>query len=185
MRPGTVGIAVYDANVLIGNAPRYLLLGVAQERLVQAKWSDRLLFEVAGAAGARQRWGALRSIAEDMHHHAGLVRDHTVKGYRPWIERIEGLKDANDRHVLALAIASGAHTIVTANARDFPASVLSAWGVERVSADGFLLRCFEVNPAALVRLRDRYRLGTRRFYESLEGSGCAGIASALAKFGTY
>jgi hypothetical protein len=36
-------IVVYDANVLVGNTQRDLLIRIAQTGLVQAKWTDRIL----------------------------------------------------------------------------------------------------------------------------------------------
>ncbi len=42
-------IVVYDANVLVGNTQRDLLVRLAQTGLVQAKWTDRILDEVLAA----------------------------------------------------------------------------------------------------------------------------------------
>lgn len=40
---------VYDANVLVGNTQRDLLVRIAMAGLVQAKWTDRILDEVVAA----------------------------------------------------------------------------------------------------------------------------------------
>ena len=40
---------VYDANVLVGNTQRDLLVRIAQTSLVQAKWTDRILDEAVAA----------------------------------------------------------------------------------------------------------------------------------------
>lgn len=42
-------IVVYDANVLVGNTQRDLLVRIAQSGLVQAKWTDRILDEAMAA----------------------------------------------------------------------------------------------------------------------------------------
>jgi hypothetical protein len=42
-------IVVYDANVLVGNTQRDLLVRIAQTSLVQAKWTDRILDEAVAA----------------------------------------------------------------------------------------------------------------------------------------
>jgi hypothetical protein len=42
-------IVVYDANVLVGNTQRDLLIRIAQTGLVQAKWTDRILDEALAA----------------------------------------------------------------------------------------------------------------------------------------
>ncbi|WP_232835403.1 PIN domain-containing protein [Actinocorallia populi] len=54
---------------------------------------------------------------------------------------MEGLKlpDADDRHVLAAAIKSGAEFVVTSNLRDFPADVLGRYEIEAKSPDDFVL----------------------------------------------
>jgi hypothetical protein len=40
---------IYDANVLVGNAQRDLLVRIALTGLVQAKWTDRILDEAFAA----------------------------------------------------------------------------------------------------------------------------------------
>jgi len=42
-------IVIYDANVLVGNAQRDLLVRIALTGLVQAKWTDRILDEAFAA----------------------------------------------------------------------------------------------------------------------------------------
>jgi hypothetical protein len=42
-------IVVYDANVLVGNTQRDLMVRIAQTGLVQAKWTDRILDEAMAA----------------------------------------------------------------------------------------------------------------------------------------
>jgi hypothetical protein len=42
-------IVVYDANVLVGNSQRDLMVRIAQTGLVQAKWTDRILDEAMAA----------------------------------------------------------------------------------------------------------------------------------------
>lgn len=41
--------AIYDANVLYPNTLRDILIRVAQEGLVQARWTDRILDEMQNA----------------------------------------------------------------------------------------------------------------------------------------
>jgi hypothetical protein len=42
-------IVLYDANVLVGNSQRDLLIRTARAGLVQASWTDRILDEVTAA----------------------------------------------------------------------------------------------------------------------------------------
>ncbi|WP_049802596.1 hypothetical protein [Gloeothece verrucosa] len=59
------------------------------------------------------------------------VRDCLVTGYEYLIPTLE-LPDSADRHVLAAAIQCSAQMIVTFNLKDFPASVLEAYGIEAI-----------------------------------------------------
>jgi hypothetical protein len=62
-----------------------------------------------------------------------------VRGYRRWEQRLT-LPDANDRHVLAAALACVADAIVTFNTSDFPADLLNPFGVVVVQPDPFVLQ---------------------------------------------
>jgi len=42
-------IVTYDANVLVGNTQRDLLVRIGQTGLVQAKWTDQILDEITAA----------------------------------------------------------------------------------------------------------------------------------------
>jgi hypothetical protein len=42
-------VVLYDANALYGNAQRDLLIRVARQNLVQAKWTDEILQEMVTA----------------------------------------------------------------------------------------------------------------------------------------
>lgn len=75
--------------------------------------------------------------------------DALVEGYEDRIESI-ALTDVDDRHVLAAAVHCGAHVIVTANLRDFPASTLAAFGIEAVHPDEFLVGLLESDEGEVV-----------------------------------
>jgi hypothetical protein len=95
-------VVVYDACSLYGNTVRNLLIRVARARLVQAKWTDRILDELDRVleekrgvpVEKRQRLRRLMNAA---------VADSLVSGYEPLIEGLK-LPDADDRHVLAAAM---------------------------------------------------------------------------------
>jgi hypothetical protein len=70
-----------------------------------------------------------------------------VEGYEHRIAALS-LPDADDRHVLAAAIESGASVIVTFNLSDFPKRVLAHYGVEAQHPDLFLSALFEKDPEA-------------------------------------
>ncbi len=57
------------------------------------------------------------------------VPDCLVTNYERLADSIE-LPDPDDRHVVAAAIVGHADAIVTFNTKDFPATVLQAYGIE-------------------------------------------------------
>jgi len=70
-----------------------------------------------------------------------------VVGYEPLIERCTN--DVGDRHVLAAAIQTGAHRIITANLDDFKQEALAPWGIVAVHPDDFLLELYAKDNAAV------------------------------------
>ncbi|KOX20971.1 toxin-antitoxin system, toxin component, PIN family protein [Saccharothrix sp. NRRL B-16348] len=136
-------VVVYDACALYGNTVRNLLIRVARARLVQAKWTERILDEVDRSLAVK------RGIPEEKRRRLrklinGSVADCLVEGYESLIDSLV-LPDPDDRHVLAAAIRAGAQVIVTANLSDFPADYLGQWDVEAKSPDDFVLDLIGIN----------------------------------------
>jgi hypothetical protein len=73
-----------------------------------------------------------------------------VSGYEFLTESMPN--QSKDRHVLAAAVYGKVDAIVTLNIRDFPLNCLSAYGVERLTPDEFLVHQWHLDPA-LVRSR--------------------------------
>jgi hypothetical protein len=71
---------------------------------------------------------------------------------QPDIERRLLLPDANDRHVLAVAIAGHADCIVTFNARDFPRHVLAEDGLDRRDPDSLLWELWSHHPGEVAQV---------------------------------
>lgn len=142
---------LYDANVLYPSTLRDVLIRVAMAGLVQAKWTETILDETFSHLKANRpdlEPAALDRTRELMN---ASVRDVLVTGFEPLIAALE-LPDPDDRHVLAAAIKAKAQVIVTANLRDFPDSVLSAWDVEARHPDDFLLDQFHIDALSLHRV---------------------------------
>ena len=68
-----------------------------------------------------------------------------VTGYEPLIGSL-ALTDEGDRHVLAAAIAGRCDVIVTQNLRDFPAAVLTSFGIEAQHPDDFCCNHLNLAP---------------------------------------
>jgi len=79
------------------------------------------------------------------------VRDCLVTGYEPLLVGLE-LPDPDDRHVLAAALRSNAHVVVTWNLRDFPASTLDRFDVEAQSPDRFIQHLVDLAPARVAQV---------------------------------
>lgn len=132
--------AVLDACVLYPPVLREILLGVAD--LYTPLWSERILEEWVRAT---QKLGQMAETRVE----AALLAAQFPKSMlhaSPHIEARLVLPDANDLHVLAVAITGSADCIVTFNARDFPRHILAAEGVERRDPDGFLWEMFSHHP---------------------------------------
>ncbi len=137
--------AVLDACVLFPPVLRDLLLGMAEAGLYEPRWSERILEEWARATvklgpGAEAQ---SRGTAAVMR----AVFPRAMQAAAPGIEARLVLPDDNDRHVLAVAVASHADAIVTFNAQDFPRHVLAAEGLARRDPDGFLWELWSGDPA--------------------------------------
>lgn len=141
-------VVVYHANVLYPSTLRDVLIRVGLARLVQPKWTDRILEEVFGNLRANRpdldpaRLDRTRRLMND------AIRDVAVTGFERLIDELE-LPDPDDRHVLAAAIHAGAQVIVTRNLRDFPGDVLGRWGIEAQHPDAFLTGLHEAYPEML------------------------------------
>ena len=136
-------IVVYDANVLVGNTQRDLLIRIAQTGLVQAKWTDRILDEAMAAVLKsrpdipEEKLARLRALMVD------AVPDGIISGHEPLMEGLQ-LRDPDDIHVLAAAIKSGAQVIVTAD-KDFTPEHLTSWNIEAKHPDDFVLDQIDIN----------------------------------------
>ena len=147
--------AVLDACVLYPTVLREILQGAATVGLYEPVFSDRILREWVLATA--KLGPAAPAIAEG---EAALLRAAFPKALtrdRPEIEARLVLPDANDVHVLATAIASGADAIVTFNAQDFPGHVLAAEGIARRDPDGFLWELQSRHPDTMAKVVEAVR----------------------------
>lgn len=105
--------------------------------LFRAKWTAEIHDEWI--------WNVLKNRSDlteaQLHRTRDLmnaaVLDCLVEGYEELIPALT-LPDADDRHVLAAAIKSGADAIVTFNRRDFPKAALENYDIELQDPDTFI-----------------------------------------------
>ena len=87
--------------------------------------------------------------AEQLERTRNLMNSHVhdclVTNYEDLIPSLT-LPDADDRHVLAAAIVSGADVIVTYNLSDFPDSKIAKFGIEAQHPDEFIRHLLDLAP---------------------------------------
>lgn len=146
-RPGSPPLVVVDANLLYPFHLRNLLVQFGVDAVIAPRWTARIHAEWIGNLVTAGRVSEERLLLTlDLMNSALPAAE--VHG---WETRMEGLTlpDADDRHVLAAALASGAGTILTMNLRDFPASALAPHGVAAVHPDDFLCGLHNADPDLL------------------------------------
>jgi hypothetical protein len=147
--------ALYDACVLYPAPLRDVLMHLALTDLYRARWTRQIHDEWMRAVLedrpdlTRQQLERTRELM-DAH-----TRDALVTGFEELVPSLS-LPDPDDRHVLAAAICGRVDVIVTYNLKDFPAAVLTSYGIAAQHPDEFLTHLLDlahVVVAALQRLR--------------------------------
>ncbi|MBK5196297.1 MAG: PIN domain-containing protein [Proteiniphilum sp.] len=127
--------AVLDTNVIYPVIIRDLLFWFAYYDMYTPKWSSHIFDEWKDVM---QRKGISPEESEKRVRNANIAfPDALVQHYESLIEHLE-LPDENDRHVLAAAIKTYAHVIVSNNIKDFPEDVLDKYGLKIKTPDDFL-----------------------------------------------
>lgn len=152
--------ALYDACVLYPAPLRDLLMRLAMTDLFRARWSDQIHDEWINAvlrARSDLSRDQLERTRELMNAH---VRDCLVTGHEPLIDGLV-LPDPDDRHVLAAAIRTRAHVIVTFNLNDFPAETLHPLGIQAQHPDEFISHLIDLAPGLVCVAAKRQRESLR------------------------
>ena len=135
--------AFLDACVLYPADYRDLLLRLAMVGSFRPLWSPDV----------QQEW--VRNLLQKRSDLSEMQLEYTrlqmnrafpaacVRGYDSLIEKIVGLPDPDDRHVVAAAYIGGAEYIVTENVRDFPEEALEVFELEAIGLDAFLMLLVE------------------------------------------
>lgn len=185
-----------DASVLYPAPIRDLFMGLALKEMVRLRWSERVQEEwIENLARNRPdlKEESLKRIPLKMAE-ALESQEPLVVGYEDLLPLIH-LPDANDRHVVAAAIAGKAEAILTFNLKDFPDSVLETWDLVAYSPDEYLIELLDglirekgVPHELLDVLRSQRArlknppLGPEEFLNSLERSGLKGLVQAIRNF---
>ena len=140
--------AVLDTNVIYPVIIRDLLFWFAHYDLYTPKWSHHIFDEWKDVM---QRKGVSPEESEKRVQKANLAfPDALVQNYENLIDHLE-LPDEKDRHVLAAAIKTNAHVIVSNNIKDFPEVVPDCYGLKIKTADDFLTDIIDLNPETAIK----------------------------------
>lgn len=141
--------AILDACVLYSAMLRDLFMRLAVGAVFQPKWTPQI----------HDEWmrNVLRNRPDLTHTQLDRTRvlmeqwgqNWNVGPYAHLIPTLV-LPDADDRHVLAAAIAARVPVIVTFNLSDFPQEVLSPYGVRALHPDPFLVELLAAAPEIFV-----------------------------------
>lgn len=110
---------------------------LATARLYRARWSAQIHQEWIRNLLANRPDLTRQNLENTRDLMDKWVPDALVSGYEGLIETLQ-LPDADDRHVLAAAIAGQADVLVTCNLRDFPKSALDPHGIVAQHPDEFI-----------------------------------------------
>lgn len=150
---------ILDANVLYPNLLRDILLSLATAGLYHARWTA-LINEEWTRNLVKNRPEVQSKIGLLLDQVNLAVPDCLVENYEFLIDGLV-LPDADDRHVLAAAIAGHADAIVTSNLKDFPLKVMTGYGIEAQHPDDFIMNQLELRPFEALEVFKRVRAKRR------------------------
>jgi hypothetical protein len=154
-------IVLYDACVLYPAPLRDLLMHLALADLFQARWTDQIHDEWTRNVLANRPDISPTNSARCRKLMDEHVPDCLVTEYEPLIPTLI-LPDADDRHVLAAAIHSGATLIITFNLVDFPASILDGFHIKAIHPDEFIGRLWDQDFAAVLAAIKGHRASLKK-----------------------
>src|SRR5579862_9422289 len=134
-------IATLDACALAPMPIADTLLRLAEEpAFFIPKWSPHILNEIKCTLG---RFGYSETqMNHRIDHMVAAFPDALTNGYEDLIDAMKN--DPKDRHVLACAVRSGSHAIVTSNKKHFPPETVSPYGLECMTPDEFFVHQYHL-----------------------------------------
>jgi hypothetical protein len=184
-------VAVFDACILYPFHLRNIVIQAAVDRLVEARWTDKIHDEWIRNLAAdaptipSERLQATRRLMND------ALPGATVSGYEDLIPTLT-LPDPDDRHVVAAAIAAGASIILTWNLRDFPPTRLKKFGLRTQTPDAFLAGLYDEAPNLTIgclanarRNLNKSRVSASDFIDILNHQKLTQLVTRLKKHPTY
>jgi hypothetical protein len=179
-------VAIFDACILYPFHLRNIVVQIAVDRLVDARWTDEIHDEWIRSLVADtpaipiERLQITRRLMND------ALPGAIVTGYQRHIQAVT-LPDPDDRHVVAAGIAGGASIILTWNLRDFPAREMKKHGLRRQTPDAFLVDLCDQAPdltlASLANARrnlSKTRVSASDFVNIVKNQGLIQLSARIA-----
>ena len=123
---------------------REVVLGCAEQGLLEVRWSARILEEWARAARKIGPQG--ETLARGEIAAASARFPHAVVAYPQEKLRQFWLPDADDIHVLTAAVVGSCDAIMTVNNKDFPKDILAENDLVRLNPDVYLVDLHQKSP---------------------------------------
>ncbi len=146
------------------------------------RWTEQIQDEWTRSVLADNPEVTLAQLDRTRRLMSRAVPEGLVSGFEALVPALT-LPDANDRHVLAAAIAANAAVIVTFNLSDFPAPALAAYGIEPLHPDVFLSALFDDDPGLFLRAVRSHRASLKsppktaaNYIQTLRATGLKGLA---------
>ncbi len=158
---------LYDACVLYPAPLRDLLLRLAMVDLFRARWTETILDECFRNLANKRSDLHPDQLARTRALMNAHVLDALITGHESLIAGLM-LPDPDDRHVLAAAICGGTDAIITYNLTDFPAQVLSTYGIEAQHPDEFIACQLDLGPARVLTALREQRAALKRNPRTLD-----------------
>lgn len=185
--------ALVDACTLADTMRRNLLLTLAAAEFFRLRWSTKILDETQAAVqkileGKDPASAANKGLKARQTMEAAF-EDAMVSGYDSYIPACAGLPDADDAHVVAAALKTQAHMIVTENLKDFPVGILGSLNIEAKSADAFIADTLSLDVGkavdAIQNMRERFKkpeLTAEQLLLEMEARGLLETVDALRPY---
>lgn len=154
MRENILFVTLLDANVLYPAPLRDFLLRLAEAGLFIPKWSAQIPEEWMRNLLLKRpdlKFSSLEKLQQAMD---SAFPDANVTGYNNLMTDLH-LPDKGDIHVLAAAIKSMAHMIITFNRKDFPEKDVSRYKIEIKNPDEFIIALLKKSPLKVLQALHR------------------------------
>lgn len=157
--------ALIDACTLADTLRRNLLLSLAAAEFFRLRWSTQILDETQVAIQkilvSKDPATAEAKGLKARQNMEFAFEDAMVSEFDAYLPSCRGLPDDGDAHVVAAALKTQAHMIVTENLRDFPSAILAPLNLEAKSADAFIADTLSLDVGkavdAIQQMRERFK----------------------------